>query len=99
MVLIRETNDNRQSHKLHIFVEPAQCDRDPELGSIHVKPLCYNDPDTVLFRFYRIQIEVTDYAGNIGNTEATVIVLPESYNELAFFLNDYEINASKSVQL
>ena len=62
MVLVRETKDDRQSHRLHIFVEPSQCDRNPPQGSEHVKPLCHTDIGTVLFRFYRIEIAVTDYA-------------------------------------
>ena len=98
MVLIRETNDIRQSHRLHIFVEPLQCDRNPELGVGHVKPLCYSDPGTALFRFYRIEIEATDYAGNVGNTEATVIILPKGYHELEWFRNDADINNGESIR-
>ena len=56
-----------------------RCARDHVLGDDHSKPLCDWDIKPAPVRFYQIDIEVTDYAGNIGNAQGTVIILHKGY--------------------
>ena len=70
MVLIRDTNDPRQSHSLMVFVEPRQC------GLIS-DSLCVRNSN-VGFRYYQFDVEATDLAGNTGSETAYVVIVPEA---------------------
>jgi len=95
MVLIRETRDERQSHRIQIFVETERCDRAPQLGFDQLKPLCFIDPNSPYFRFYQIDIEVTDYASNVGTTQAWVIIMPLQFDQLDSYTADHPQNSNE----
>eukprot|EP00957_Ditylum_brightwellii_P157970 12024088-Ditylum_brightwellii.AAC.1 len=81
MALIRERKDLPQSHKIQIFVQPNMCKRKNDKGDF-----CDWDPasDTALLRFYEIMVHATDYGGNVGIANSTVIVLPKDYDKTFF---------------
>ena len=57
------------------------CQRNDYEGHFHSKPLCEWDEETSPFRFYNIEVEATDYAGNIGQATATAIILEQGYKD------------------
>ena len=66
----------------------------PHISSSHVKSLCLWDPDTFPVRFYHINVKATDFAGNVDNATATVIVLPLDYSQSEIFVGDPNFNSN-----
>ena len=79
MVLVRETNDHRQSYGMMAFLQPSRCF---DSSSLLCQTFSHRDvgaEDT--FRYYQLDIEATDMAGNVGTARAYVVVVPSSYKE------------------
>jgi len=76
MVLLRKKRSTHKSQSMQIFVEPRMCNRQAA-----TEPMCDWDDDTAPFRFYEIDVIVTDNAHNVGNAKATVIILPKTLTE------------------
>lgn len=62
-----------------------RCCRDCPLDQDTIKPVCDWDQGTALIRYYEIYVKATDFAGNVGDTQAYVIVLPENYQSDTVF--------------
>lgn len=63
-----------------------------------LKPLCEYDIGSAAVRYYKVHVKAIDYSGNVGVSEATVIVLHErwkttfkdfkdTYQQSDFFIN------------
>lgn len=79
MVLVLETNDLRQSYGMMAFLQPSRCF---DSSSLLCRTFSHKDvgaEDT--FRYYQVDIEATDMAGNVGTARAYVVVVPSSYKE------------------
>ena len=79
MVLLQETNDQRQSYGTMTFLQPSRCF---ESSSLLCQTFSHRNVDAEdTFRYYQLDIETTDMAGNVGTARAYVIVVPSSYKE------------------
>ena len=76
MVLVREAMKSRQSHGLLVYVEPKQCGIPSPSPS---SSLCESSSD-VGFRYYQIDVQATDFAGNVGTASAYVVIVPGNFD-------------------
>ena len=76
---MRQTNDQRQSHGLRVFVEASRC---AESSSPLCEPYSHVEvsPEDS-FRYYQMNVHATDRAKNTGMSTAYVVVIPQKYKD------------------
>ncbi|EJK55373.1 hypothetical protein THAOC_24899, partial [Thalassiosira oceanica] len=79
MALLLETNDQRQSYGMMAFLQPSRCF---DSSSLLCQTFSHRNVDAEdTFRYYQLDIEAIDMAGNVGTARAYVVVVPSSYKE------------------
>ena len=76
---MRQTNDQRQSHGLRVFVEASRC---AESSSPLCEPYSHVEvPPEDSFRYYQMNVHATDRAKNTGMSTAYVVIIPQKYKD------------------
>lgn len=79
MALVRATKDQRQSHGLRVFVEASRC---ADSSSPLCEPFSHIEvsPEDS-FRYFQFNIRANDGAGNVGESTAYVVIIPQKYKD------------------